>query len=271
MATKKIITKEQVNYIIEKYRIRIGSFTIREDGFIDVKGSVSIIENRIFKLPIKFGTVTGDFNCKGNGLKTLKGSPKFVGGSFNCSDNELTSLNNGPDYVGGSYFCQENNLVTLKGCSIEIVGRFNCALNKLTSLKYGPKRVGKSYFANHNKLVSLLGSPIHIGGSFHAEANLLSDLSNCPDYIGNCFHFDFWIPSLHMGMKNCYVGDIKIELLERISDHDTTSLPELILRNQKYLPIIFKYNRYLQIYDHQGHISYNNLDDILFEINNGMR
>ncbi len=92
MKKKKIIAKLEVKYIIEKYKIRLGPYTIREDGLIDVKSGVKIIGNKICRLPLKFGTVTGDFNCKGNGLKTLKGSPKFVGGSFNCSDNELTTL-----------------------------------------------------------------------------------------------------------------------------------------------------------------------------------
>lgn len=271
MKEKKNITRHQVQYIIKKYRIQItGTFEVSGSGLVDVRGSIKLSGNKIFKLPLKFGNVTGDFCCKGNGLETLNGAPKFVGGNFNCSDNKLTSLRNSPDYVGGSYFCQENSLDSLKGCPLEIISRFNCTLNNLESLKYGPKRVGKSFYGHHNRLKTLSGAPVFVGGSFNVAVNMLKNLEGCPDYIGENFHFDCWLPSLYMASKNCYVGGVKIESLEQIDNSDSI-LPEVILNNQKHLPILFSYNRYLPLYDQLGQLETDYIDDLLFEVKNGMR
>ena len=270
MKKKKIIAKLEVKYIIQKYKIRLGPYTIREDGLIDVKSGVKIIGNKICRLPLKFGTVTGDFTCKSIGLTTLKGSPKFVGGNFNCSDNELSTLVNGPAYVGGSFFCQENNLVSLKGSPIEIIGKFNCAANNLESLAGGPKRVGKGYYAHHNRLKTLCGAPVFVGGSFNVAVNVLKNLEGCPDYIVENFHFDCWIPSLFMGTKNCHIAGVKIESLERIDSGDSI-LPELILRNQQHLATIFKYNRHVPIYNENGQINFDDLMDLLYEVKSGMK
>lgn len=271
MKERKNISRLQVQYIIKKFRIRItGTFEVRSSGLVDIKGSLKLTGNKIFRLPLKFGNVTGDFNCKGNGLKTLKGSPRFVGGSFNCSDNQLTTLVEGPDYVGVNYFCQDNKLTSLNGCPVEIVGEFNCAVNSLKSLKYGPKRVGKSFYAHHNMLKTLISSPAFVGGSFHVAANLLFNLEDCPDIIGLDFHLDCWIPSLYMGLKNCHVGGVKIECLERMDNNSSSILPELILSNQKSLTIQFKYARYLEIWDINGFLNFENLNDILFDIDQGL-
>lgn len=271
MKEKKIITRLQVQYIIKKYRVKLSSFTVREDGLLDVRGSVQITGNNIYKLPLKFGNVTDDFYCKSNGLKTLTGAPTFVGGSFDCSDNELTSLKYSPDCVGGSYFCQENSLSSLKGCPIEIIGRFNCALNNLESLVDGPKRVGKSYYAHHNRLRTLSGSSVFVGGTFNVAANLLTNLDGCPEYIGKNFHFDKWVPSLYMGNKNCYVGAVKIDSLERLGE-GTSILPEVILGSQKQLPILFKYNKYLNsIWSKDGLNDEEELLNFLLDVKHGLR
>jgi len=272
MKEKKNITRHQVQYIIKKYRIQItGIYELTDEGLVDVKGCVRLTGNKIVKLPLKFGTVTGDFNCKENRLKTLKGSPKFVGGYFNCSDNELTTLMDGPDYVGGSYFCQMNSLSSLKGCPLEIIGRFNCAVNNLQSLLYGPKRVGKSYYAHHNRLKTLTGSSLFIGGTFNVAANLITNLEGCPDYIGQNFHFDRWLQSLYMASKNCHVGGIKIESLERIESGNSI-LPEVILGSQKQLPILFKYNKYLNsIWSKDGLNDEEQLLNFLLDVKQGLR
>ena len=60
--------------------------------------------------------VTGDFNCNGNSLISLKGSPHTVGGNFKCSINNLTNLEGGPHTViSGAFYCNGNNLTNLKG------------------------------------------------------------------------------------------------------------------------------------------------------------
>ena len=59
--------------------------------------------------------VTGRFNCMGNNLTNLKGSPHTVNGDFDCYNNNLTSLEGAPHTVNGSFYCDQNNLTSLDG------------------------------------------------------------------------------------------------------------------------------------------------------------
>jgi hypothetical protein len=94
---------------------RIKSYTINEDGTIDIDGTVSIVLQNITKIPIKFGKVTGDFYVCQNKLKSLEGSPYYVGGDFDCYSNKLTSLKGSPKEVGGSFYSSNNKLTSLEG------------------------------------------------------------------------------------------------------------------------------------------------------------
>jgi len=68
----------------EKYRLF--NYTINSDGSIDVNGGVDLWNNlgSMEKLPIKFGNVSGNFDCGYNKLTTLEGCPSYVGGYFWC-------------------------------------------------------------------------------------------------------------------------------------------------------------------------------------------
>jgi hypothetical protein len=52
--------------------------TIDVDGYVNLDGKLGNME----KLPVKFGKVSGYFNCFGNKLTTLEGCPKYVGSGF---------------------------------------------------------------------------------------------------------------------------------------------------------------------------------------------
>ena len=85
----------------------IKNYTINSQSEIDVKGGVDLQYSDFKELPYKFGTVTGYFDLEMcENLKSLKGSPRFVGGSFYC--------------LG----CK--NLDSLEGCPKEVNGYFNC-------------------------------------------------------------------------------------------------------------------------------------------------
>ena len=84
------------------YKYGIKNYTINSDGTIDVDGDVNLSNYRnrpmgglpcskLKKLPLKFRKVNGFFNCSGNELISLVGSPISVG-DFNCSYNKLNSL-----------------------------------------------------------------------------------------------------------------------------------------------------------------------------------
>jgi hypothetical protein len=90
------LTKEQIDFLDEvcyTQGVPIPSriWILNENGEVDVYGNVSI-PNRFIRdeIPVKFGRVTGWFDCTHNNLTTLKNIPNFIGGSFYCLFNNLT-------------------------------------------------------------------------------------------------------------------------------------------------------------------------------------
>ena len=99
---------------------------------------------------INFGKITGNFNCYGLGLTSLKGAPQTVGGGFNCSINQLTSLKGAPTEVGGNFLCYKNKLTSLEGAPQTVGENYYCYSNQLTSLKGAPKKVGGDFYCYSN-------------------------------------------------------------------------------------------------------------------------
>lgn len=269
MKEKGIITREEVAKIIEEFNIEMGDFIIRPDGLLDVNGDVNISSTDLEKLPLKFGVVCGNFWCSSNKLTTLENAPYMVSGDFNCYGNNLSTLEQAPLYVGGFFSCHENNLKDLNGCPREIKGNFNCFLNELTSLVGGPNKVKGSYYANHNELRSLDGSPDYVGGSFYVSANDLINLVGCPKEIGNTFSFDYTVGSLHMGDQDCKVKRIYIQQQENIPTTEKI-LPEIIMENQKNLPIVFRYMHAIQdIFSSDGSFDEEHFALLILDIEEG--
>ena len=195
---------KNINEICELYDIR--DYTINKDGTIDVDNEVYLVAMELTELPLKFGSVSGSFNCSGNGLTTLKGSPKLVGGYFKCSNNILTDLEGGPEKVdsyfdcahnkltsleGGpiktlAYFCSYNNLTDLKGCAKELIGDFYCTNNMITSLENGPEKIDGEFNCSYNKLTTLKGCPKEVG-LFKVDSNPLIDLVEVPEKMTKFF------------------------------------------------------------------------------------
>jgi hypothetical protein len=266
---KKIITSLEVHCIVKKYKIRIGPFTIRQDGYIDVSGNVKFCYTNAQKLPLRFGNVYGDFLCHSNKLTTLKGCPTYVAGDFNCYNNNLTSLRYCPAEVGNDFLCHENNLKDLEGCPKEIKGNFNVFANQITTLKDAPERIEGSCFLNNNELTSLLGGPKYISGSYNVSANPLNDMVGCAEFIGDTLSYDHDV-RMFMGSQNCTVKTVVIQIQEVISDAEYC-LSKVVIDNQKHLPILFKYISYLDLYTQDGVFIESNFDDIILEIKEGLR
>jgi hypothetical protein len=72
-------------------------------GMVDVDGSVEL-KSQLTKLPIRFGQVSGDFDCYLNSLTSLTGAPTSVGGDVAFNNNSLTSLTGAPTSVGGEFW-----------------------------------------------------------------------------------------------------------------------------------------------------------------------
>ena len=85
-----------------------GTYTINDDGSIDVEGSVNLSRKKLTKIPFNFSKVSGVFRCYHNQLTSLDGAPNNVGSGFDCSDNQLTSLEGAPNNVGGYFYCYNN-------------------------------------------------------------------------------------------------------------------------------------------------------------------
>jgi hypothetical protein len=63
----------------------IKNHTINSDDTIDVDGDVDLrimLEDDLKKLPVKFGKVSGFFDCSTSNLTTLENCPKYVGRNF---------------------------------------------------------------------------------------------------------------------------------------------------------------------------------------------
>lgn len=137
---------------------------------------------------IKFGTVTGTFDCSYNNLTNIEGAPIYVGGDFDCSYNKLTSLVGAPQEVGGSFSCIDNNLTSLIGSPRRVKLHFHCAYNKLPNLVGAPMYVGGDFWctdlSNDLHIESLHGAEeCIIGGDFDCHYNKLKDLKGAPRLI----------------------------------------------------------------------------------------
>jgi hypothetical protein len=147
----------EIESICKKYLIQ--SYTINDDGSVDVIGNVRLDSLKLTELPLKFNKVSGNFYCQSNKLTTLKGCPKYVGGHFHCSRNKLTSLEGGPKIVEMSYDCMDNQLTTLKGCPEKIGSGFHAGSNKLTEMDFCPKECRVANFSNNYNLISIKKFP----------------------------------------------------------------------------------------------------------------
>jgi len=123
---------KDIKSICKKYGIK--NYTVNPDGSVDVDGSVSLSNYRFAKLPLKFGRVSGVFDCSYNKLTTLEGSPREVGWHFDCSYNKLNTLEGAPREVGGAFDCKNNQLTTLKGAPERVGGSFLCRYNPVYNI-----------------------------------------------------------------------------------------------------------------------------------------
>jgi hypothetical protein len=102
--------KQRVSILsLKALGIEVTGIAYKKKGKIYVDGDVKITK-KMKKLPVVFGSVTGDFYCHNNNLTTLEGAPKKVGGDFYCYGNKLITLAGAPETVLGGFYCYYNNL-----------------------------------------------------------------------------------------------------------------------------------------------------------------
>lgn len=77
-------TREEVANILYDYRIY--SYIINDDLTVNINGNISLANYKFSHFPVKFGTVSGNFNCSDNSsLLSLEGAPTSLTGSFICT------------------------------------------------------------------------------------------------------------------------------------------------------------------------------------------
>jgi hypothetical protein len=81
------LTEEQIKFLDE---VCMGSWSLNENGEVDVEGRVWMRGFNLTKIPVKFGRVSREFGCSDNNLTSLENCPTYVGLAFYCSSNKLT-------------------------------------------------------------------------------------------------------------------------------------------------------------------------------------
>ena len=213
---------EEIHEICKLYNIV--NYTIN-NGLVDVDGDVNLYTECLTELPLKFGKVTGYFECSNNLLTSLEGAPKTVGGRFDCSSNKLTSL---------------------EGCSEKVGGDFCCKNNQLTSLKGGPITVGSDYRAFNNKLATLEGAPKVIHGNFNCSDNRIVNLKGCPDVDVLYCHSNKLLESLEGSPKK--VKDLFIGICPKIISFEHFPII-LNMLDCEHTPIYFIWSLFKTIYN----------------------
>jgi hypothetical protein len=101
------LTPEQIEWLDECID---GTWALNpQTGLVDVKGNFSCIRQGLTDFKgVKFGVVSGSFDCDNNQLTSLEGAPQKVGNDFSCTGNQLTSLEGAPQKVGVDFFCYHN-------------------------------------------------------------------------------------------------------------------------------------------------------------------
>lgn len=181
-----------IDEICKKYDFR--NYNINPDGTVDVNDREIWFGGWVDDfdiLPLKFGTVTGNFKIDDKSITSLEGFPKFVDGELGIRDcKNLTSLKGCPESIGGRFILSGSPLITtLEGCPRNVGGSFDLSNLGLTDLKGSPHTTHGDFSCNGNKnLTSLEGAPDYVGGHFSFEDCDVRSLKYAPKFINGSIH-----------------------------------------------------------------------------------
>ena len=149
MRFDEIDDTQNITELLKKHFTITRTYSI-SNGFVNIDGDCTLNEKiKIIRLPVKFGNVSGNFDCGSNKLTSLQGAPTSVGGHFYCNSNQLTSLQGAPTSVGGSFDCRYTQLTSLQGAPTSVG-------TQLTSLQGAPVPAGGDFYCDYNKNLELL-------------------------------------------------------------------------------------------------------------------
>jgi len=115
------LTEEQTYWCNEQ----LESWTVNSEGKVDVNGHANILDKKIKRFPVSFGTVSGDFFCsRCASLESLEGAPTLVKGDFFCNIcTSLKTLEGAPTLVKGKFFCY--GCFSLPAVQHDIIKQYN--------------------------------------------------------------------------------------------------------------------------------------------------
>lgn len=181
---------KKIRKICDKYGIEPSR--IHPDGTVDFLGDVYFNEQEEYfnmkKLPLKFGTVEGEFHIHGSNLRSLEGCPEYCESFLVGCLEKITSMVGGPKYVTGDYILQDcGSIKSLEGMPHFVGGDVDVSDTKITNLVGSPREVGGEFNAWDCPLESLEGSPEIIGAGLYLKGTRLSSLEGCPKFVGGEF------------------------------------------------------------------------------------
>jgi hypothetical protein len=266
---KNLISQSKKNKIDNLCkRFNITEYTINNDETLDVIGSVIIMDTNYTKLPLKFNKISGNFDCTSNRLSTLEGCPIEVGGDFDCNDNLLTELYGCPTKVGGHFNCSINKISTLKYAPTEATSDFHCNDNRLDTLRYAPNKVGGDFSCQSNRLTNLMHSPIEVGGSYRGYANYLRSIEGISQYIGDGLNLN---NNYKLDNTSCVNYDINVKGKIGLYNNNLPELFKGLIDKDELMRIVLKYQRHFEIWNEDLTLNEDNYNDLIEEIEDGLR
>ena len=135
------MTKDEIHSLCEYYNV--GNYSINDDMSVNANGVVYFNSYSFDEIPIKFNEINGSFLCIECDLKSLKNAPNILSGlgTFECAGNKLETLIGTPKEVT-TFDCSHNKLKTLEGSPEKVDQIYTASHNRnLTSFKGAPEKV----------------------------------------------------------------------------------------------------------------------------------
>lgn len=171
----------------------VSTFKINDDNTVDVDGDVDLVGIRLYKIPVKFSSISGSVLIAESMFKTLEGLPPVIGGDLLVQGMALESLNGIPKEVRGSVSLQHSTIKDATHSDLDHVGH-NLILSSCQLKTFGnlPSYVGGDLNASNNSLVSIKGLPEKIGRHLVLTHNkMLTTLEGVSTDIGGGLYLDY--------------------------------------------------------------------------------
>lgn len=118
-------------------------------------------------------------------------------------------------------------------------------------------------------LTTLKGSPVEVGGVFNCTYTNINSLNYAPKKASKLI-FDNTLRSLSTGNLNCNFDQVSILF---INSNPVDGLPSVIIKYSDFLPTIFKYQTYFEVWDDANNNPFNEskFSDLIAEITEGLK